>query len=86
MTSGGLSDDIEERLDRITSYNVCYTKLLRVLIRGGTVVDGTGGPPRPADVGIRGDRVAAVGDLSAAVAPTVVDATGLAVAPSYNFV
>ena len=35
-----------------------------VLIRGGTVYDGTGGAPREADVGIVGDRIAAVGELS----------------------
>ena len=37
-----------------------------VVIRGGTVYDGTGAPGRRADVGIRGDRIAAVGDLSKA--------------------
>jgi N-acyl-D-amino-acid deacylase len=54
-----------------------------VLIRGGTVYDGSGGPGRRADVGIRGDAVTAVGDLSSAPAPTVVDAKGLAVAPGF---
>jgi N-acyl-D-amino-acid deacylase len=54
-----------------------------VIIRGGTVYDGTGGRPRRADVGIRGDRIAAVGDLSRASAPNVVDARGLAVAPGF---
>ena len=34
-----------------------------VLIRGGTVFDGTGGPGRAADVAIKGDRIAAVGDF-----------------------
>jgi len=54
-----------------------------VLIRNGTVYDGTGAPGVRADVGIRGDRIAAVGDLSAAAAPVIVDATGLAVAPGF---
>src|SRR5947209_4555919 len=54
-----------------------------VLIRNGTVYDGTGEKPRVADVGIRGDKVAAVGDLSTATANTVVDAKGLAVAPGF---
>jgi len=54
-----------------------------VLIRGGTVYDGSGRPARRADVGIRGDAVAAVGDLSSATARTVVDAKGLAVAPGF---
>ncbi len=54
-----------------------------VVIRGGTVYDGTGGEGRRADVGIRGDRIAAVGDLSKASAAKVVDAKGLAVAPGF---
>jgi N-acyl-D-amino-acid deacylase len=54
-----------------------------VLIRGGTVYDGSGKAPRRADVGLRGDRVAAVGDLAGATAKIVVDADGLAVAPGF---
>jgi N-acyl-D-amino-acid deacylase len=53
------------------------------IIRGGTVYDGTGAAGRVADVGIRGDRIAAVGDLSGSTAPTVIDAKGLAVAPGF---
>jgi len=54
-----------------------------VLIRGGLVCDGSGKPPRRADLGIRKDRIAAVGDLAKATAGTIVDATGLAVAPGF---
>src|SRR5213593_1800518 len=54
-----------------------------VIIRGGTVYDGTGGEPRQADVAIRGDRVAGVGDFKSAKARTVIDANGLAVAPGF---
>jgi N-acyl-D-amino-acid deacylase len=54
-----------------------------VIIRGGTVYDGSGAPGRRADVGLRGDRIAAVGDLAAAQAATAVDARGLAVAPGF---
>lgn len=52
-----------------------------LVVRGGTVVDGTGAPPRPADVAVRGDRIAAIGDLGAATADTVVDAAGKTVIP-----
>ena len=54
-----------------------------VLVRGGTLYDGTGSPGRRADLGMRGDTIAAVGDLSSASARTVVDARGLAVAPGF---
>ncbi len=54
-----------------------------VLVRNGTVHDGTGGAARRVDIGIRGDRVAAVGDLSTASAAQVIDARGLAVAPGF---
>ena len=54
-----------------------------VIIKGGTVYDGTGGPPLKADVGIKGDRVAAIGNLSRVMAPTIIDAKGLAVAPGF---
>jgi N-acyl-D-amino-acid deacylase len=54
-----------------------------ILIRGGMVFDGSGKPPRRADVALRGDRIAAVGDLPGATAKTVVDADGLAVAPGF---
>lgn len=53
------------------------------IIRHGLVYDGTGQPARRADVGLRGDRVASVGDLSHAVATTEIDATGRAVAPGF---
>ncbi len=54
-----------------------------IIIRGGTVFDGTGRPPVRTDVGIKGDRIAAIGNLSRATAPAIVDATGLAVAPGF---
>ena len=54
-----------------------------VIIRGGTLYDGSGRPPIKADVGIKGDRIAAVGNLGRAAAPTIVDARGLAVAPGF---
>ena len=54
-----------------------------VIVRGGTVFDGTGTPGRRVDVGLRGDRIAGLGDLTQATSPTVIDAKGLAVAPGF---
>ncbi len=54
-----------------------------VLVRGGTVYDGSGKAPRRADVGIRGDRIAAVGDLAGSAAKATVNAEGLAVSPGF---
>src|SRR5438093_388341 len=54
-----------------------------VVLRGGTVYNGSGNPPRKADVGIVGDEVHAVGDLSTAKAKTSLDVGGLAVAPGF---
>jgi len=54
-----------------------------IIMRNGTVYDGTGSPGRRVDVGIRGDRIATVGDLSAASAATTIDAKGLAVTPGF---
>jgi N-acyl-D-aspartate/D-glutamate deacylase len=54
-----------------------------LIVRGGSLVDGTGAPPRRADVGVRGDRIAAVGDLAIATAGRTIDATGLVVAPGF---
>ena len=53
-----------------------------VLIRGGTVYDGSGGPGFVKDVAIAGDTIAAVGDLRDARGVTEIDAGGLAVAPA----
>ena len=54
-----------------------------LIIKGGTVYDGSGGPPVLADVAIRGDKVVKIGKLKTSDAKTVVDATGLAVAPGF---
>jgi len=54
-----------------------------IIIKGGTVYDGTGRRGVKTDVGIKGDRIVAVGNLSRATAPTIVDATRLAVAPGF---
>jgi N-acyl-D-amino-acid deacylase len=54
-----------------------------VIIKGGMVYDGTGTEPKQADVAIRGDRIAGIGDFKTAKAKTVIDAKGLAVAPGF---
>jgi N-acyl-D-amino-acid deacylase len=56
---------------------------LDLLIRNGRVLDGTGNPWFPADVGVRDGRIVAVGPLPKAQAGTVIDATGLYVAPGF---
>ena len=54
-----------------------------VVIRHGTVYDGTGVPGTVEDVGIRGDQIAAIGALRRARGRQEVDASGLAVAPGF---
>src|SRR5256885_9600935 len=54
-----------------------------IIITGGTLYDGTGHPPVKADVGVKGDRIISIGNLSRATAPIIVDAKGLAVAPGF---
>jgi N-acyl-D-aspartate/D-glutamate deacylase len=56
--------------------------MLDVIIRGGSVIDGTGTPPRLADVGVKGDRIIAVGRIDEAAA-SVVDASGKLVVPGF---
>lgn len=54
-----------------------------VILRGGTIYDGSGGAPFVGDLAMNGDRIAAIGDLSASRAKTEIRATGLAVAPGF---
>src|SRR5258707_7178919 len=54
-----------------------------VIVKGGTIYNGTGTAPFKADVGIKGDRIVAIGRLNAADAVAVIDAQGLAVAPGF---
>jgi N-acyl-D-aspartate/D-glutamate deacylase len=56
--------------------------MLDLAIRGATVIDGTGEPGRRADVGIRGGRVAAVGELTESARRTI-DAAGRVVSPGF---
>ncbi|MSQ97734.1 MAG: D-aminoacylase [Xanthomonadales bacterium] len=54
-----------------------------VLIRNGTIYDGTGAPPYKADIAISGDRLSAIGSFGQDTATLVVDASGLAVTPGF---
>ena len=56
---------------------------LDLIVRGGQVLDGSGQPPQRVDVGILGDRIVRIGDLSSEQAGHVIDATGLMVAPGF---
>ncbi|RLT11789.1 MAG: D-aminoacylase [Planctomycetota bacterium] len=54
-----------------------------VLIRHATIIDGTRAPRFSADIGVLGDRIDSIGDLSAAQARQTIDATGLVAAPGF---
>ena len=54
-----------------------------LILRGGTVYDGSGGDPFAADVGITGDRITALGVLSGVTASDEIDVSGMAVSPGF---
>ena len=54
-----------------------------VVIHGGTIYDGSGSPARVADIGVIGDQITAIGDLSTARGKTDIDASGMAVTPGF---
>ena len=64
-------------------FTACKKREYDIVIRGGTVYDGSGKPGVVNDVGINADTVAFVGDLSSAVGKKEIVATGLAVAPGF---
>jgi N-acyl-D-aspartate/D-glutamate deacylase len=57
--------------------------VLEFKITGGRLIDGTGAPARRGDVGVTGDAITAVGDLSAEPAGRTIDAIGRTVAPGF---
>lgn len=54
-----------------------------VLIRNGTVIDGSGGPGRRGDVAVKGGRIREIGTLGDATAREIVDATNMIIAPGF---
>ena len=54
-----------------------------LIVAGGTVVDGSGNPGYRSDVGVTGETIAAIGDLSRSETRRVIDATGMTVAPGF---
>ncbi|MGE0590783.1 MAG: amidohydrolase family protein [Cyclobacteriaceae bacterium] len=67
----------------VVTFFSCKKDEYDVILRQGTVYDGSGNPPVVADVGINADTIAFIGDLSNAVGKMEVDAKGLAVAPGF---
>jgi len=62
---------------------LCWSEEFDVLIKDGTVYDGSGGEGRKTNVAIKGDRIVRVGDINEGTAAKVIDAAGLAVAPGF---
>ncbi|MGQ0572441.1 MAG: N-acyl-D-amino-acid deacylase family protein [Armatimonadota bacterium] len=56
---------------------------MNIIIRGTSVVDGTGRPSFKADIGIQGDQITAIGDLRAQPASLVIEASELVAAPGF---
>ncbi|MHB8485632.1 MAG: N-acyl-D-amino-acid deacylase family protein [Candidatus Acidiferrales bacterium] len=65
------------------SANAADVEAYDVIIRGGHILDGTGNPWYAADIGIRGDKIAAIGKLDHANAKKIIDAVGDVVAPGF---
>ena len=61
----------------------CSAAEFDVLLRGALIADGSGGEPYPGDVAIKGDRIAAIGDLGTAKANSEISLKGLVVAPGF---
>jgi N-acyl-D-amino-acid deacylase len=54
-----------------------------LVIRRGTLYDGSGQPPRVADIAVSGDKIAAIGELDGSAGRQEIDVRGLAVAPGF---
>jgi N-acyl-D-aspartate/D-glutamate deacylase len=60
-----------------------FAQSLDVIIRGGTLIDGSGKPSIQADIGVAGDRIVFIGSSKGKNAKRVIDATGLIVTPGF---
>ncbi|MEY2545565.1 MAG: N-acyl-D-amino-acid deacylase, partial [Verrucomicrobiota bacterium] len=67
----------------LASASLAFAQDFDVIIKNGTVYDGSGGEGQHVDLAIKADRVASLGDFKNAKAKTVIDANGLAVAPGF---
>jgi len=72
-----------EVANAIYSIPPAETAAFDVIIKNGRILDGSGGPWYSADIGIRGDRIAAIGKLGDAKAAKVIDAAGRVVSPGF---
>jgi len=81
LCGGGLQP--AERRTEVRRYTETQRSDFDLLILHGTVIDGTGKPRYRADVGIRGDAIAEIGDLHGRTAATTLDASGDIVAPGF---
>ncbi len=63
------------RVDAVSEFDL--------VLRGGSILDGTGGPVWKGDLGIRGDAIAAIGDIPASYGKQAVDITGWFVSPGF---
>ena len=61
----------------------CRRQEYKTIIRGATMYDGSGKPGIVTDIAIRGDTIAAIGELSGAISKHEINAKGLAVAPGF---
>jgi N-acyl-D-aspartate/D-glutamate deacylase len=79
FSAGGLALMLAQPLALGQERNQTYD----VILRGGTVLDGTGAPPFVADVAVSGTHIARVGDLARATGRVELDVAGLYVTPGF---
>src|SRR5260221_12551662 len=88
-TRGGSIKSCSARISRWTNKRPpsCASsharRMLDVALRGGTLVDGTGGAPRAADIGIQAGRILSVGSPEGVDAEQTFEIRGLGVAPGF---